>query len=84
MLQLKACTKGEHVLRFEATCHNAKELRCRRGLDTSGEIITRPAGMADRFATTPDRADVSFLPGGLPGELPMPSQIEPSAPAAPT
>src|SRR6266702_4001737 len=34
-LQLKAYTKGEHVLRFEATVHNAKELRCRRSLDTS-------------------------------------------------
>ena len=34
-LQLKACTKGEHVLRFEATVHNTKELRCRRSLDRS-------------------------------------------------
>ena len=75
MLQLKAYTKGEHVLRFEATCHNAKELRCRRGLDNFGEIITRLAGMADRFATTLDCADVSFLPDGLLDELPMPSQI---------
>ena len=33
LLQLKAYTKGEHVLRFEATVHNTKELRCRRSLD---------------------------------------------------
>ena len=75
MLQLKAYTKGEHVLRFEATCHNAKELRCRRGLDNFGEIITRLAGMAERFATTLDCADISFLPDGLLDELPLPSQI---------
>jgi hypothetical protein len=75
MLQLKAYTKGEHVLRFEATCHNAKELRCRRGLDNFGEIITRLAGMADRFATTLDCADISFLPDGLLDELPLPSRI---------
>ena len=75
MLQLKACTKGEHVLRFEVTCHNAKELRGRRALDDFGEIITRLAGMADRFATTLDCADVSFLPDGLLDELPVPSQI---------
>jgi hypothetical protein len=50
-LQLKACTKGEHVLRCEATCHSAKELRCRRSLDHFAEIITLLAGMADRFAT---------------------------------
>ncbi|HXZ72521.1 MAG TPA: hypothetical protein VEH31_16840, partial [Streptosporangiaceae bacterium] len=51
-LQLKAYTKGEHVLRFEATVHNTKQLRCRRSLDHFGEIISRLAGMADRFATT--------------------------------
>ena len=45
-LQLKAYTKGEHVLRFEATVHNAKELRCRRSLDNFDQIITRLAGMA--------------------------------------
>jgi hypothetical protein len=43
LLQLKACTKGEHVLRFEATVHNTKELRCRRGPDNFPEIITRLA-----------------------------------------
>src|SRR5882724_5554565 len=74
MLQLKAYTKGEHVLRFEATCHNAKELRCRRGLDHFGEIITRLAGMAGRFATALDCADIGFLPDGVLDELPLPAR----------
>jgi len=74
MLQVKAYTKGEHVLRFEATVHNAKELRCRRSLDNLGEIITRLAGMAERFATTLDCADTCFLPDGILDELPLPSQ----------
>jgi hypothetical protein len=74
-LQLKAYTKGEHVLRFEATVHNTKELRCRRSLEHFGEIITRLAGMADRFATILDCADISFLPDGALDELPLPSQI---------
>jgi hypothetical protein len=73
MLQVKAYTKGEHVLRFEATVHNAKELRCRRGLDNLGEIITRLAGIADRFATALDCADISFIPDGILDELPLPS-----------
>src|SRR5262249_42310546 len=73
-LQLKAYTKGEHVLRFEATVHNAKELRCRRSLDNFAEIITRLAGMADRFATALDCADTGFLPDGLLDELPLPAQ----------
>ena len=75
LLQLKAYTKGEHVLRFEATVHNTKELRCRRGLDNFPEIITRLAGMTERFATTLDCADISFLPDGILDELPLPSRL---------
>ena len=73
-LQLKAYTKGEHVLRFEATVHNAKELRCRRSLDNSGQIIARLASMADRFATALDCVDTGFLPDGLLDEPPQPAQ----------
>jgi hypothetical protein len=72
-LQLKAYTKGEHVLRFEATVHNAKELRCRRSLDNFAQIIIMLAGMADRFATALDCADTGFLPDGLLDELPLPA-----------
>jgi len=39
LLQCKAYTKGEHVLRFEVTVHNTRELRCRRGIDNFPEII---------------------------------------------
>jgi hypothetical protein len=74
-LQLKAYTKGEHVLRFEATVHNTKELRCRRSLENFPEIITRLAGMTERFATTLDCADISFLPDGILDELPLPSRL---------
>ncbi len=73
-LQLKAYTKGEHVLRFEATVHNTKELRCRRSLENFAEIITLLAGMADRFATDLDCADTGFLPDGVLDELPLPAQ----------
>ena len=73
-LQLKAYTKGEHVLRFEATVHNAKEPRCRRSLEYFAEIIDRLAGMAHRFAAALDCADIGFLPDGLLDELPLPAQ----------
>jgi hypothetical protein len=75
LLQLKAYTKGEHVLRFEATVHNTTELRCRRGVDNFPEVITRLAGMAGRFATTLDCADISFLADGTLDELPLPSRL---------
>jgi hypothetical protein len=76
-LQVKAYTKGEHVLRFEATVHHAKELRCRRGLDNFEEIIARLAGITGRFATALDRADTGFLPDGLLDELPLPTRAGP-------
>ena len=75
LLQLKAYTKGEHVLRLEATVHNTKELRCGRSLEHFPEIITRLAGMADRFATTLDCVDISFLADGTLDELPLPSRL---------
>ena len=75
LLQVKAYTKGEHVLRLEATVHNTKELRCRRSLENFPEIITRLAGITDRFATVLDCADISFLPDGILEELPLPSRL---------
>jgi hypothetical protein len=41
--------------------------------DNLGEIITRLAGIADRFATALDCADTGFLPDGILDELPLPS-----------
>ena len=75
LLQLKAYTKGEHVLRLEATVHNTKELRCGRSLEHFPEIITRLAGMAERFATTLDCADIAFINDQVLDDLPLPSQL---------
>jgi len=74
-LTLKAYTKGEHVLRFEAIVHNTKELNCRRGIDMFGEIVNRLAGMAKRFCTALDCVDIGFLPDHTLDELPTASQI---------
>ena len=56
-LTLKAYTKGEHVLRFEAIVHNTRALRCGRVLDNFPTIIGKLAGMVDRFTTTLDCVD---------------------------
>jgi hypothetical protein len=53
LLTLKAYTKGEHVLRVEATVHNTRELGCGRVLEQFCEIIGRLAGMAERFSHHP-------------------------------
>ena len=50
----KAYTKGERVLRFEAIAHNTAELRCGKMIDKFAEIVTRLAGIAERFATALD------------------------------
>jgi len=75
LLQCKAYTKGEHVLRFEATVHNTRELRCRRGIGNFPEIITRLAGITDRFATTLDCADIAFIADTTLDQLPLPSRL---------
>jgi hypothetical protein len=75
LLTLKGYTKGEHVLRFEAITHNTKQLRCGRVLDRFPEIISKLAGMVDRFTTTLDCVDTGFLPDNTLDELPLPSRI---------
>ncbi len=74
-LTLKGYSKGEHVLRFEAVCHNTKALHLGRVLDRFPDIVTRLAAMVDRFCTTIDCLDVSFLPDGILDRLPQPSTI---------
>ena len=75
LLTLKGYTKGEHVLRFEAIVHNTRALRTGRILDKFPAIVTRLAGMVDRFTSMLDCVDVGFLPDGILDELPAPSQI---------
>lgn len=60
-LGLKAYTKGERVLRIEATCHNAGELGCGRVLDRLPDIISRLRACAGRFCDTLDATTVGFL-----------------------
>jgi hypothetical protein len=56
----------------EQTRHNPHLKR--RSLEYFGQIIDRLAGMADRFATALDCADIGFLPDGVLDELPVPTQ----------
>src|SRR3954471_4606010 len=69
-LTLKAYTKGERVLRFEAIVHNTAELRCGRMIEKFPEIVTQLAGIADRFATALDCVDTGFIGDGILDELP--------------
>ena len=75
LLTLKAYTKGERVLRFEAIVHNTRTLHTGRTLDKFGAIVARLTGMVDRFTTMLDCVDIGFLPDGILDQLPQPSQI---------
>ena len=73
----KAYTKGERVLRFEAIAHNTAELRCGRMIDKFAEIVTRLAGIAERFATawtawTPDSSATASSTGCPPARRSAP------------
>jgi hypothetical protein len=74
-LTLKAYTKGERVLRFEAIVHNTVTLHTGRTLDKFGAIVARLAGMIDRFTSMLDCVDIGFLPDGILDQLLEPSQI---------
>ena len=75
LLTLKAYSKGEHVLRFEAIAHNTRQLGCGRVLEKFPEIVTRLAGMAERFCTALDCVHTAFIADGMLDELPRPAQL---------
>jgi hypothetical protein len=75
LLTLKAYTKGERVLRFEAIVHNTRTLHTGRTLDKFGAIVARLTGVVDRFTTMLDCVDTGFLPDDILDQLPTPSQI---------
>jgi hypothetical protein len=74
-LTLKAYTKGEHVLRFEAIVHNTRDLGMGRVLARFPQIITRLKAMLERFLTTLDCIDVAFIADQTLDQLPLPSQV---------
>jgi hypothetical protein len=75
LLTVKAYTKGERVLRFEAIVHNTRTLHTGRTLDKFGAIVARLTEMVDRFTSMLDCVDIGFLPDRLLDQLPQPSQI---------
>jgi hypothetical protein len=75
LLTLKAYSKGEHVLRFEAVVHNTRQLGVGRVLERFPDIVSRLAGMVERFLTTLDCVDIAFIADGTLDDLPLPAQI---------
>jgi hypothetical protein len=74
-LQLKAYTKGERVLRFEAVVHNTAALQCGRRLARLPLIVGRLQDMLERFLAMLDCVDAVFVADGTLDELPLPSRV---------
>lgn len=74
-LSLKAYSKGEHVLRFEAIVHNAGYLKCGRVLERFPLIVAHLKGMLERFLTTLDCVDTTFVSDQFLDQLPLPTQM---------
>jgi hypothetical protein len=74
-LTLKAYTKSERVLRFEAVVHNTRDLGCGRMIERFPDIVARLAAMLERFMTTLDCVDAAFISDQTLDQLPLPSQV---------
>jgi hypothetical protein len=74
-LTLKAYTKGECALRFEAIVHNTNELRCGRLLERFPKIITRLRQILERFLGNLYCMDAAFVSDNTLDELSKPSQV---------
>ncbi len=74
-LTLKAYTKGEHVLRFEAIVHNTKALGCGRVVTKFPLIVARLHNMVEGFLTTLHAVDHAFISDDTLEQLPLPSWV---------
>ena len=74
-LTLKIYTKGERVLRIEATAHDVTELGCRRSLERFPEIASALKSMLERFMNALSCIDQCFIADETLEQLPAPTQI---------
>lgn len=74
-LTLKAYTKGEHVLRFEAIVHHAAALGLGRVLPRFPALVARLRGMVDRWLDTVQYLDCAFVTDATLEQLPAPASL---------
>lgn len=74
-LTVKIYSKGERVLRIEVIVHNARELRCRRTIESFPEVVAELKGILERFLSILQAVDVSFLDEPTWERWPLPSTV---------
>jgi hypothetical protein len=70
-----ATTSTPSTISVAAIAHNTAELRCGRMIEKFPEIVTRLAGVVERFATALDCVDTGFLSDGILDELPTGTRL---------
>ena len=74
-LTLKIYTKGERVLRIEATAHNTQALGRRRALAEFPRILTDLKAVLERFIEALACIDRCFIGGETLDQLPLPAHV---------
>ena len=75
LLQLKIYTKGEHLLRIEATVHNAKREFRPYGLAQFANIANALRSMVERFCEVLHSVEACWVTDEMMEQLPGPSQV---------
>jgi len=74
-LTLKAYSKGESVLRFEAVVHNTQQLHLGRSLERFTAIVLRLEQILEQFLNNLHAMDETFISDGMLDQLPNPAQL---------
>ncbi len=74
-LTLKAYTKGERVMRFEAIAHDTKELRCGRVLTRFPDVVARLRGILERALVVLRGMERAFVSDDTLERLPLPATV---------
>jgi len=73
-LTVKLYDKGERTLRAEVVVHNTKDLNCKRGIDSFGEVVEKLETIMGSFLSNLDHAHVATIDEGTFEEIAKPSQ----------
>lgn len=73
-LTVKLYDKGERTLRAEVVVHNTKDLKCKRGIESFGEIVEKLETIMGSFLSNLDYAHVATIDDGTFEEITKPTQ----------
>ena len=73
-LTVKLYDKGERTLRAEVVVHNTKDLNCKRGIDSFGEVVEKLETIMGSFLSNLDHAHVATIDEGAFEEIAKPSK----------